>query len=58
MLVMQEDRKVRSFRFALGLHRVFLMKLLAAHEPPGNIGDLQSSTLGRRMGGKIAGDGD
>ena len=55
---MQEDRKVRSFRFALGLHRVFLMKLLAAHEPPGNIGDLQSSTLGRRMGGKIAGDGD
>ena len=35
-----------------------LMKLPAAHEPPGNIGGLQPGTLGRRMGGKIAGDGD
>ena len=34
------------------------MKLPAAHQAPGNIGCLQSSTLGRRMGGKIAGDGD
>jgi hypothetical protein len=55
---MQEDRKLRSFRFTLGRPGLFLMKLPAAHEAPGNIGGLQSSTLGRRMGGKIAGDGD
>src|SRR5258708_19344713 len=35
-----------------------LMKLPAAHEPPRNIGGLQPPTLGRRMGGKIAGDPD
>src|SRR5260370_18030056 len=35
-----------------------LMKLPAAHEPPRNIGGLQRRTLGRRMGGKIAGDRD
>jgi hypothetical protein len=34
------------------------MKLPAAHEPPRNIGGLQRRTLGRRMGGKIAGDRD
>jgi hypothetical protein len=36
----------------------FLIKLPAAHEPPRNIGGLQRRTLGRRMGGKIAGDRD
>jgi hypothetical protein len=36
----------------------FMMKLPAAHEAAGNIGGLEHRTLGRRMSGSIAGDGD
>ena len=35
-----------------------MMKLPAAHEAAGNIGGLERRTLGRRMSGSIAGDGD
>ena len=43
---------------ALDARGNFHVKLPAAHEALGNIGGLQHRTLGRRMGGKIAGDGD
>src|SRR5215475_13121113 len=35
-----------------------LMKLTAAHEPPGNVGRLQFGAFRRRMGGEVANDGD
>jgi hypothetical protein len=35
-----------------------LMKLSAAHEPPGDVSGLQLGAFRRRMGGEIAGDGD
>src|ERR1700730_8517721 len=35
-----------------------LMKLTAAHEPPGDVGRLQLGAFRRRMGSEIAGDSD
>jgi hypothetical protein len=35
-----------------------LMKLTAAHEPPGDVGRLQFGAFRRRMGSEIAGDSD
>ena len=44
----------RSRRCCVGL----LVQPAAAHEAPGDVGGLEGTSLGRRMGGEVARDGD